>query len=100
MKPLTLIHATGQITTKAELDTETTPSYDVTVTATDPAGMTDFITVTITVTGVNEPPDITGEVAGYAENGVDAVATFTATDPEGESPAPTLDLSGADAAPL
>ena len=90
--------ATGQITTKAELDTETTPSYDVTVTATDPAGMTDFITVTITVTGVNEPPDITGEVAGYAENGVDAVATFTATDPEGESPAPTLDLSGADAA--
>ena len=32
-------------------------SYTVTVTATDPAGVVDSITVTITVTGVNEPPD-------------------------------------------
>ena len=89
--------ATGQITTKADLDTEGIPSYSVIVTATDPAGMTDEITVTITVTGVNEPPDITGDVDDYAENGMGDVADFTATDPEGAGMV-TLDLSGADAA--
>ena len=90
--------ATGQITTKAELDADDTATYRVTVTATDPAGMTDSITVTITVTGVNEPPEITGDVDDYAENGTGNVASFTATDPENASPAPTFDLSGADAA--
>ena len=89
--------ATGQITTKAELDEDDTDSYAVTVTATDPAGRTDEITVTITVTGVNEPPAITGEVAAYDENGTGNVADFTATDPEGGA-TPTFDLSGADAA--
>ena len=53
------------------------PPTHVTVTATDPAGDTDSITVTITVTGVNEPPAITGDVEDYAENGADDVATFT-----------------------
>ena len=92
--------ATGQILTKDDLDEDTTESYTVTVTATDPAGATDEITVTITVTGVNEPPEITGDVADYAETtaeapNTDSVATFTATDPEGENA--TLDLSGTDA---
>ena len=95
--------ATGQIKTKDELDADTAATYAVTVTATDPAGMTDEITVTITVTGVNEPPDITGDVDDYAETTADDpnaadVADFTATDPEGETPAPTFDLSGADSA--
>ena len=88
--------ATGQIKTKAKLDFDTTRSYDVTVTATDPAGEFDLIMVMIAVTDVNEPPDITGDVDDYTENGADEVATFTATDPEGKGAA-TLDLSGADA---
>ena len=88
--------ATGQIKTKADLDADTTASYTVTVTATDPAGDTDTITVAITVDGVNEPPDITGEVNDYDENGTGDVATFMTEDPERGS-AVTLDLSGADA---
>ena len=89
--------ATGQIKTKSDLDEETDDSYTVTVTATDPAGETDEITVTITVTGVNEAPDITGDVDDYAENGEGTVAIFTATDPESAGTV-TLDLSGTDAA--
>ena len=88
--------ATGQIKTKADVDTEATPSYSVTVTAMDPAGLEDVITVTITVTGVNEPPDITGEVEPYAENDGGSVATFQTDDPENAGTV-TLDLSGADA---
>ena len=52
--------------------------------------------MTITVTDVNEPPDITVEGDDYAENGTGPVATFTATDPDTQDPG-TLDLSGADA---
>ena len=88
--------ATGQIKTKADLDFDTTSTYVVTVTAMDPAGSSDPIEVTITVTDVNEPPDITGDVADYDENGSEDVATFTAMDPEDQVPV-TLDLSGADA---
>ena len=40
---------TGQLRTKAELDRETTSSYAVTVTATDPSGDSASIDVTITV---------------------------------------------------
>ena len=87
--------ATGQIKTKGDLDEDTTDSYEVTVTATDPAGVSDSITVTITVTGVNEPPDITGEVEDYAENGSGVVATFQTDDPESAGTI-ILDLSGAD----
>ena len=40
--------------------------------------------VTITVTDVNEPPLVTGlAMLEYAENGVDAVASYMAVDPEG-----------------
>ena len=44
--------ATGQLMTKAALDYETKASYEVTVTATDPEGASDMITVTIMVTDV------------------------------------------------
>ena len=47
--------ATGQLMTMEPLDFETMPSYTVEVTATDVAGASDTITVTITVTDVPEP---------------------------------------------
>ena len=45
---------TGQLMTKEALDYETKDSYEVTVTATDPYSASDMITVTITVTNVEE----------------------------------------------
>ena len=57
-------------------------------------------TVTITVTGVNEAPEITAEDFEYAENGTDDVnpgeAAFSAMDPENAGTV-ALDLSGTDA---
>ena len=79
------IDATGQITVGAgtKLDYETKTSYMVTVIAEDSFGATASIDVTITVTAVNEGPEITGSAQEeYPENGTDPVAVFTATDPE------------------
>ena len=52
--------STAQISTKADvpLDKETKDTYTVTVTATDPSGLTATITVTIMVTNVDEAPTI------------------------------------------
>ena len=55
--------ASGQLMTQAMLDHETKASYTVMVTATDKAGLTDSITVTITVTNVNEAPMFADETA-------------------------------------
>ena len=52
-------NATGQLMTAAELDHETKSTYSVMVTATDTAGASDEITVTITVTNVEEPGSVT-----------------------------------------
>ena len=55
----------------------------VKVIATDSFGATASIDVTITVTDVNEGPEITGSAQEeYPENGTGPVATFTAVDPE------------------
>ena len=87
----------GQLQTKAVLDKETKDTYTVTVTATDSFGVSSTITVTIKVTNVDEMPELVGEAPEqYAENGTGAVATFTATDPEGKSI--TWALDGEDAA--
>ena len=99
--------STGQLKTKAALDKETTPSYTVTVSVRDSRDASgtadtatdDTITVTITVTGVNDPPDIPGgstDALNYAENGTGPVRTYTATDPENNSI--SWALSGADRA--
>ena len=95
--------STGQLTVASgtALDHETKDRYTVIVTATDPVTTddptadSDSITVTITVNDVDESPALAGEDSvEYAENGLLPVATYTATDPEGESL--DWDLSGAD----
>ena len=76
----------GQIEVGAgtKLDAEMKTTYMVTVTAEDSFGDTASIDVTITVTGVDEMPDVTGSGdIEYAEDRKDAVATYTAADPEG-----------------
>ena len=95
----------GQITAKAgtKLDYETKSTYMVTVTATDPGGVSGSIDVTIKVTDVNEAPEIlvgglsiSGSApAPYAENGTGPVATYRAIGSNAASA--TWALSGADA---
>ena len=94
---LTIGRTSGQIRTKDALDYETEPNtYTVTVTAADPAGLSDTATVTITVTDVDEDPVVRGNAAvDYAENGAGMVATYAATDPENGGIA--WSLSGDDA---
>ena len=82
----------GQIEVGAgtKLDYETTQTYSVTVMAEDSFGESASIMVTITVTDVDEAPVISegGVVISgmssrdYAENGMDAVETYTASGPE------------------
>ena len=82
---------TGRLQTKAPLNREEKDTHMVTVTATDPSGLSATVNVTIKITDVPEPPVITvgGGLAisgmdsvEYAENGTDAVATYSATGPE------------------
>ena len=47
---------TGQLMTKAELNREAKDTYMVTVTATDPQGLSDSVDVAIKVTDVDEAP--------------------------------------------
>ena len=54
-----IVDTTGQLRTKADLDHETTPYYSVIVTAADPAGATDTITVTIDVNNLDEAGTVT-----------------------------------------
>ena len=75
----------GQITTKVKLDYEAKSEHTVVLTATDPSGAADSITVTIAVTDEDDPATITGvEKFTYAENGTEAVTTFAATDADGD----------------
>ena len=99
-----IVASSGQLQTKADLDLESTASYSVTVSVRDSkdnSGNADTATdntiaVTITVTNLDDPPEITGGPArvSYAENGTGDVATYTATDPEKESI--TWSLAGSD----
>ena len=91
----------GQVMTKAALNQETEETYMVIVTAIDPFGGNDTITVTITVTDVNEDPSVTAgmESVEYAEEQAITVTVaedYSATDPEGDTP--TLTVSGTDGA--
>ena len=87
------------MSTKADLDYETKRSYTVMVTATDPGGLSATATVTITVTGVDEAPEImVGGLAisgmsrvDYAEDRRDDVATYRASGPDAASATWTLE---------
>ena len=100
---------TGQLTTKVKLDFEAKDEYTVTVTATDPSGAYDMITVTIMVTDEDDPAVImsASDVAvdcnddfecSYAEAGTVPVATFTATDLDADAGDIEWSLGGVDAA--
>ena len=81
-----IVLGTGQITVAdgTELDAEGQTSYEVEVTADDPFGGSDSTMVTIMVLNLNEEPEFKAEDPDdYEENGMGAVATFMATDPEG-----------------
>ena len=91
------VRDSGQIEVGAgtKLDYETRTSYVVTLTAEDSFGERANIMVTITVTDLDEAPDVTGDATKeYTENGAGSVATYTAVDPEGATI--RWNLSGAD----
>ena len=100
--------ATGQLSTKAKLDYEDTAQVGqdrelvVIVTATDPFGEEAMVTVTITVTDVNEAPTLTAGATSIdrAEDITTlTVASYTATDADriGNQPESLeWSLSGAD----
>ena len=91
---------TGQLKTLAALDYETKTSYDVTATATDAAGLSDSIDVTITVTNVNEAP-VAPTVANQMAT-KDTAFSYTVpafTDPEGGTITYTATLSDDSALP-
>ena len=93
----TIDSTSGQIKTSASLDYETKATYRVNVVATDSSRASQSVAVTINVNDVEEPlSDVTGETpVDYAEDRTDAVATYSATDPDG-TPV-TWSLSGDDA---
>ncbi len=90
----TIDGSTGQlrVASGVTLDFETKRSHRFTVQVTDGAdqhgdddmdAIDDTITVTVTVTNVNEAPVVTGDDApSFQEGSTSAVATYTGTDPE------------------
>ena len=78
----TIDMSTGQLLTASALDREARDTHTVTVTATDPSNLFDEITVTITVTDVDEPPTISGPTGVNHPENTTAVADYDAEDPE------------------
>ena len=78
-----IVQTTGQLQTKLLLNSEVKDTYTVVVTATDPSGASDTITVTINVTNVDEAPGVSGPTSlNYKENYIIAVGSYAATNPE------------------
>ena len=97
-----IVSTSGQLRTKAALDTEAKASYTVTVSVIDDAGLDDEVTVTITVLDVNEAPTFNGETAtrDIAENTMadqDIGDPVAASDPDNGDTL-TYTLGGTDAA--
>ena len=78
--------ASGELSTSAALDFETTTSYSVTITARDPAGGTGSIDVTITVTDVEEDGVVSFSPTTAA---VGTEITASLTDDDGGVSSPT-----------
>ena len=89
-----------EVKDEAKFDFETKDTYMVTLTARDDYGETAELALTINITDVNDAPDVTGlgEVE-YPENGDTAVATYSATDPDG-SEIVSWSLTGTDSSIL
>ena len=88
--------AAGGLRANVRFDHEAQSSYEVVVTATDPYGLSDSVTLTITVTDVDEAPEVAGEAhVTIEENSTEYVGHYSATDPEGVPPSWTA-LSGPD----
>ena len=92
-----IVSGTGQLQVGAALDHETAGSYTVTVQASDGKSVA-FKDVTVTVTGVNELPALSGDAApAVADDGAGFVATYAVTDPEDDRVgATTWSLAGTD----
>ena len=92
-----IVSGTGQLQVGAALDHETDGSYTVTVQASDGKSVA-FKDVTVTVTGVNELPALSGDAApAIADDGAGIVSTYTVADPEGDAVgAITWSLAGTD----
>ena len=91
-----IVAATGQLRTKVGLDHEDQDEHTITVSATDPGGLTDTVTVTITVEDVDETPVISGPSSvNIRENSSGVMAIYSSTDPDEEGI--DLVLTGADA---
>ena len=75
--------------------------YEITVEATDDQGLADSVAVTVTVTDVNEGPEVSGlQSLSFAENQAtdQILATYDAVDPENPTgPITRWSLSGTDA---
>ena len=96
----TIVGDSGQIkvATGAELNREADAQHTVTVTAMDPSGLTDEISVTIDVTDVNEPPTA---VTDTVSTGEDTAVTFgvLANDSDPETAAASLTVRLGSTAP-
>ena len=109
----TIDSRTGQLTTVGALDSDTQATYSVTVSVRDnkddqgasDTAEDDSITVSITVTDVNETPVVTGDTSPeVAENSNGTVEMYVADDPENGSitwslsgtHADDMDISGGD----
>ena len=80
-----ILRNTGQLQTKAALNREEKDAYMVTVTATDPSGLSATVNVTIKITDILEAPVLEGMASvRHAENtpSATAVATYIAMDDE------------------
>ena len=89
-------NSSGQLQTSATLDYESKPSYSVIVTVSDENGGSDSITVTISVTNVNESPEFTDgtstarAIAENAPAGTNIGNAVAATDDDGDTLTYTL----------
>ena len=97
----TIDASTGQLKTDAALDFESDSSYEIIVNVSDNNGGGDSITITITLTDVNEAPTFpsvstTRTIAENVAAGINIGSAVSAIDPDGDDLSYTL--SGTDAA--